>query len=91
MVYEANARIRDPVYGCVGAISCLQQQVDTLQKQLAQAQAELVYLRLCSTEPQADKRKTTSSFFTVDDMAMFEHHSGETDDADTSLGAFWSE
>ncbi|MCD9640749.1 LOB domain-containing protein 12 [Datura stramonium] len=27
LVYEANARMRDPVYGCVGAISYLQKQV----------------------------------------------------------------
>uniref|UniRef100_A0A803P7S0 LOB domain-containing protein n=1 Tax=Cannabis sativa TaxID=3483 RepID=A0A803P7S0_CANSA len=40
MVYEANARVRDPVYGCVGAISSLQQQIDALQTQLAIAQAE---------------------------------------------------
>ncbi|CAL1402350.1 unnamed protein product [Linum trigynum] len=46
MVYEANARVRDPVYGCVGAISSLQQQIDLLQTQLALAQAEVVHLRL---------------------------------------------
>ncbi|KAF8026876.1 hypothetical protein BT93_F3387 [Corymbia citriodora subsp. variegata] len=46
MVYEANARVRDPVYGCVGAISSLQQQVDVLQNQLALAQAEVVHMRL---------------------------------------------
>ncbi|KAJ1398826.1 Lateral organ boundary [Sesbania bispinosa] len=45
MVYEANARVRDPVYGCVGAISSLQQQVDVLQTQLALAQAEVVHMR----------------------------------------------
>ncbi|KAH7547954.1 hypothetical protein ACOSP7_032750 [Xanthoceras sorbifolium] len=42
MVYEANARIRDPVYGCAGAICHLQKQVSELQAQLAKAQAELV-------------------------------------------------
>lgn len=46
MVYEANARVRDPVYGCVGAISSLQQQVNTLQTQLALAQAEVVGMRM---------------------------------------------
>ncbi|KAM7271260.1 hypothetical protein ACFE04_030474 [Oxalis oulophora] len=45
MVYEANARVRDPVYGCVSAISSLQQQINTLQTQLALAQAEVVHLR----------------------------------------------
>ncbi|XP_041026320.1 LOB domain-containing protein 4-like [Juglans microcarpa x Juglans regia] len=49
MVYEANARLRDPVYGCVGAISSLQQQIDALQTQLALAQAEVVHLRLRQT------------------------------------------
>lgn len=46
LVYEANARVRDPIYGCVGAISSLQQQVEALQAQLALAQAEMVRLRM---------------------------------------------
>ncbi|KAL3719028.1 hypothetical protein ACJRO7_004038 [Eucalyptus globulus] len=46
MVYEANARIRDPVYGCAGAICHLQKQVSDLQEQLAKTQAELVNLEL---------------------------------------------
>ncbi|XVF87045.1 hypothetical protein PTKIN_Ptkin18bG0089100 [Pterospermum kingtungense] len=46
MVYEANARVRDPVYGCVAAISSLQQQIDALQTQLALAQAEVLHLRV---------------------------------------------
>lgn len=46
MVYEANARIRDPVYGCVGTISCLQREVDALQQQLAMTQAQLVQLKM---------------------------------------------
>ncbi|URE14051.1 hypothetical protein MUK42_11794 [Musa troglodytarum] len=45
MVYEANARIRDPVYGCAGAIFQLQKQVSELQAQLARAHAELINLQ----------------------------------------------
>lgn len=45
MVYEANARIRDPVYGCAGAICHLQKQVSELQTQLAKARAELVNMQ----------------------------------------------
>ncbi|KAI3746186.1 hypothetical protein L6452_08609 [Arctium lappa] len=41
MVYEANARIKDPVYGSTGAIFQLQNQVNELQAQLAKAQAEV--------------------------------------------------
>ncbi|XP_075078301.1 protein NLP7 isoform X2 [Nicotiana tabacum] len=46
MVYEANARVRDPVYGCVGAISYLQNQISFLQMQLAVAQAEVVCMQV---------------------------------------------
>ncbi|KAI5080886.1 hypothetical protein GOP47_0004069 [Adiantum capillus-veneris] len=46
MVYEANARIRDPIYGCVGAIANLQRQVLHLQTQLAVSQAQTVYAQL---------------------------------------------
>ncbi|ERN04956.1 hypothetical protein AMTRI_Chr08g206170 [Amborella trichopoda] len=45
MVYEANARIRDPVYGSAGAIFQLQKQVSELQTQLATAQAQVVNLQ----------------------------------------------
>ncbi|XP_027062426.1 LOB domain-containing protein 4-like [Coffea arabica] len=50
MVYEANARMRDPVYGCVSAISSLQNQVDLLQSQLALAQAQVLQMRISSTQ-----------------------------------------
>ncbi|CAL9215237.1 unnamed protein product [Arabidopsis halleri] len=45
MVYEANARVQDPVYGCVRTISSLHRQLETLQTQLAFAQAELNHIR----------------------------------------------
>ncbi|XP_057782706.1 LOB domain-containing protein 1 [Salvia miltiorrhiza] len=45
MVYEANARLRDPVYGCAGAICHLQKQVADLQEQLAKAQAQIVNMQ----------------------------------------------
>ncbi|XP_014502984.1 LOB domain-containing protein 12 [Vigna radiata var. radiata] len=46
LVYEASARVRDPVYGCVGAISYLQNQVADLQMQLAVAQAEILCIQM---------------------------------------------
>ncbi|XP_026427373.1 LOB domain-containing protein 1-like [Papaver somniferum] len=45
MVYEANSRIRDPVYGCAGTICQLHKQVSDLQAQLAKSQAEVVNMR----------------------------------------------
>ncbi|XP_047980825.1 LOB domain-containing protein 1-like isoform X1 [Salvia hispanica] len=45
MVYEANARLREPVYGCAGAIWQLQKQVNDLHQQLAKAQAQLLNMQ----------------------------------------------
>ncbi|CAA7389470.1 unnamed protein product [Spirodela intermedia] len=41
VVYEANARLRDPVYGCAGVIWQLQRRLGELQAQVAKAEAEL--------------------------------------------------
>lgn len=42
LAYEAEARMKDPVYGCVGAISVLQRQVIRLQKELDATNADLM-------------------------------------------------
>ncbi|GAA0182238.1 hypothetical protein LIER_30343 [Lithospermum erythrorhizon] len=42
LAYEAEARLKDPVYGCVGAISVLQRQVLMLQKELETTNADLM-------------------------------------------------
>lgn len=42
LAYEAEARLKDPVYGCVGAISVLQRQVLRLQKELDATNADLM-------------------------------------------------
>ncbi|URD97140.1 LOB domain-containing protein [Musa troglodytarum] len=45
LVYEANARARDPVYGSAGIIYQLQRQAEGLQSQLARARAELAAMQ----------------------------------------------
>ncbi|XP_022134071.1 LOB domain-containing protein 15-like [Momordica charantia] len=42
LVYEANLRLRDPVYGCMGAISALQHQLQTLQADLNSIRSEIL-------------------------------------------------
>ncbi|KAE8684430.1 LOB domain-containing protein 15 [Hibiscus syriacus] len=42
LVYEANMRLRDPVYGCMGAISALQQQLQSLQAALIAVRSEII-------------------------------------------------
>ncbi|KAJ4807535.1 LOB domain-containing protein 12 [Rhynchospora pubera] len=66
LVYEANARMRDPVYGCVGAISYLQHQVSQLQMQLAVAQAEI----LCFQMQQQDSSSPSMAQKEVDEKSF---------------------
>ncbi|KAK9147579.1 hypothetical protein Scep_006336 [Stephania cephalantha] len=49
--YEAQSRLRDPVYGCVAHIFALQQQVVNLQAELSYMQAHLATLQLPSPPP----------------------------------------
>lgn len=41
LAYEAESRLRDPIYGCVGFISILQQRLKMLQAELVNARKEL--------------------------------------------------
>ncbi|KAE8718708.1 LOB domain-containing protein 20 [Hibiscus syriacus] len=43
--YEAQARLSDPVYGCISTILSLQQQVASLQAELAMVQSQLINSR----------------------------------------------
>ncbi|CAO2825699.1 unnamed protein product [Amaranthus hypochondriacus] len=47
--YEAEARLQDPVYGCIGAIAFLQTRMFQLQHDLALAQARLAQYRTSGT------------------------------------------
>ncbi|KAG6519857.1 LOB domain-containing protein 4-like [Zingiber officinale] len=49
LVFEADARVRDPVYGCVALISSLHRQIQSLQAQLALSQAHILHLRMRRT------------------------------------------
>ncbi|RZR89020.1 hypothetical protein BHM03_00016686 [Ensete ventricosum] len=42
LVYEADLRLRDPIYGCMGAISALHQQVQALEFELQAVRAEIL-------------------------------------------------
>jgi len=70
LVYEANARMRDPVYGCVGAISYLQNQVSQLQMQLAVAQAEILCIQMQQQEPTSNIATPHNSFEVPDDKSF---------------------
>ncbi|CAN8324966.1 unnamed protein product [Cochlearia groenlandica] len=45
LYFEAQCRIEDPIYGCVGIISLLHSQIQTTQNLLAQTNAEIALVR----------------------------------------------
>uniref|UniRef100_A0A7N0V4T1 LOB domain-containing protein n=1 Tax=Kalanchoe fedtschenkoi TaxID=63787 RepID=A0A7N0V4T1_KALFE len=49
VTYEAQARLSDPVYGCVSTILALQQQVAALQTELSMVQSQLINRKLAAT------------------------------------------
>ncbi|KAF8397639.1 hypothetical protein HHK36_016559 [Tetracentron sinense] len=96
MVYEANARIRDPVYGCAGAICQLQQQISELQEQLAKAQAEVVNMQcqqanlvalICMEMTQSQQPMSQHPDSNMSSPHSFQSNENFLDD--TSLGSLW--
>ncbi|KAK6135775.1 hypothetical protein DH2020_030470 [Rehmannia glutinosa] len=67
LVYEANARTRDPVYGCVGAITYLQNQVSQLQMQLAVAQAEILCIQMHQDQHALANNMTTDPLLLMEE------------------------
>ncbi|XP_059625258.1 LOB domain-containing protein 1-like [Cornus florida] len=92
MVYEANARLRDPVYGCTGVICQLQKQVTELQAQLAEAQAEVVTVQceqanLVSSICSEMAQQQTFNNYIISSPQSFENNLNFQDD--TSLESLW--
>lgn len=62
LAYEAEARLRDPVYGCIGAISLLQKKMVELQHDLAIAKDRLArYAAAATTTATTTDSVTTPS------------------------------
>ncbi|KAL7614972.1 hypothetical protein Lser_V15G05560 [Lactuca serriola] len=99
MVYEANARIRDPVYGSAGAIFQLQNQVNELQAQLAKAQAEVFniqcqYAALFCIEtgqsPQSSSHQSFDGFVTGSDESFQSSNPSFYLDQDSLWDTIWA-
>lgn len=83
LVYEARARLRDPVYGCAGAVFQLQQQVCDLQSQLATAQAQILNLHCQQTNLVAFLTANNSSFGKGGEPADYDY--------DEPFGSSWTD
>ncbi|XVE99803.1 hypothetical protein REPUB_Repub03eG0232600 [Reevesia pubescens] len=67
LAYEAEARLSDPVYGCIGAIALLQRKMIELQHDLALARARLARYAATSSAISSTDRVSMGPFdeFTV--------------------------
>ncbi|XP_076917756.1 LOB domain-containing protein 21-like [Bidens hawaiensis] len=63
LVFEAEERLKDPVYGCIGAIASLQDKMFQLQHDLAVAKARLA--RCSTTRTSYASCSTTTSPFSM--------------------------
>ncbi|XWS74395.1 hypothetical protein CRYUN_Cryun02cG0211600 [Craigia yunnanensis] len=98
LVYEANARVRDPVYGCVGAISFLQNQVSQLQMQLAVARTEVLCIQMqqesaLPTEIEQDDKSfllTTNNFDNISQYLNFASSINVIQDPALKREFFWT-
>ncbi|XP_020210922.1 LOB domain-containing protein 29 [Cajanus cajan] len=72
--YEAQARLQDPIYGCVAHIFALQQQVVNLQAQLAylREQAGQIYLNASAPENPNEKNFGKPTTFPQDLQSWFQ-------------------
>ncbi|KAI3701041.1 hypothetical protein L2E82_45684 [Cichorium intybus] len=73
LCYEALSRVRDPVYGCVGRVFNLQQQVENLQAELAYVQARLSILKRHPSCPSATNPSMLSSELVSSSMLSTVH------------------
>ncbi|XP_047975939.1 LOB domain-containing protein 18-like [Salvia hispanica] len=69
--YEAQARLRDPVYGCVSHIFALQQQVVNLQAEISYLQAHLATLELPTPPPQPPSLLAPPPPLSIADLPSF--------------------
>ncbi|KAL7107510.1 hypothetical protein ACP275_06G058900 [Erythranthe tilingii] len=65
LVYEANVRLRDPVYGCMGAISALHHQIEFLHAELNAVRNEILKYKYNSTETNTLLHSSSSSHITL--------------------------
>lgn len=83
LVYEATARLRDPVYGCAGTICQLHQQVCDLQGQLATAQAQILNLHC--------QQANLMEFLTASNPCFGKGGETADYDYDEPLGSSWTD
>ncbi|KZV32985.1 LOB domain-containing protein 29 [Dorcoceras hygrometricum] len=76
--YEAQARLQDPIYGCVSHIFSLQQQVVNLQAQLASLKEQAAQCIISSSaNPNSQKLYSESHSFPQDVQTWWQSHQNQ--------------
>ncbi|XP_055815242.1 LOB domain-containing protein 1-like [Solanum dulcamara] len=92
LIYEANARMRDPIYGSAGVISNLHDQMIKLQAQVALAQAEISNLKSQNANLMTLIHKQNSSPDPFLDSTLFPYDDDNNNCylGETTWESFWS-
>eukprot|EP00253_Pinus_taeda_P000199 PITA_00199 len=76
--YEAQARLSDPVYGCVSTIFALQQQVDALRTELSIVQAQLMNSRLAAASAMQQQQQQQAGMLQQVGVSVFTNNPSGT-------------
>ncbi|CAO2820290.1 unnamed protein product [Amaranthus hypochondriacus] len=85
--YEAQARLSDPVYGCVSTILALQQQVASIQAELAMVQNQVISSRMAIANALQNSQQQQQISNHGYDVVMHhpQHHHPHHDDDDDDI------
>ncbi|GAA0166094.1 hypothetical protein LIER_21332 [Lithospermum erythrorhizon] len=84
LAYEAEARLKDPVYGSVRVISVLQRQILMLQKELEATNADL--MRYTSNEHSAHAIPSMDGSSIIDHHQQYYQHGGWANFGNQNIG-----
>ncbi|XP_023640753.1 LOB domain-containing protein 13 isoform X1 [Capsella rubella] len=76
LVYEANLRLRDPIYGCMGAISALQHHIQSLQTELTTVRTDILRYkyREATTITSLQNNNSFNNTTTTSSLSCDHHH-----------------
>ncbi|CAN8260533.1 unnamed protein product [Cochlearia groenlandica] len=83
--YEAQARLSDPVYGCVSTILALQQQVASLQAELSLVQSQLINSRVAMANVMQQQQQQQQSHHHHQQLVMQQPEYSNNSSASTTL------
>ncbi|KAK1366966.1 LOB domain-containing protein [Heracleum sosnowskyi] len=90
LYYEAQCRIENPVYGCVGIITQLHEQINDAERELARAQAQIAFHQHSPhPQPQQQVQVEVSESADITDSSWLEQNEFDSSALLSPLDSTW--